>query len=353
MNLFYQLFFRKFLFSLDPEIAHELTCSILAQVEKSNLLRRVVSKLTQTKSKPISLFGLDFPNCLGLAAGLDKNGQFSGFSSALGFGHVEVGTVTPLAQPGNPKPRLFRYPKEEALINRMGFNNLGAKALVDRLKLYNPKGNRISPIGINIGKGIKTSFENAIDDYLEAFSIVVSQADYLTINISSPNTPGLRNLQHKDFLDPLLCSIRDKNVKWAKKNKCLPLPCLLKISPDENFNSLEKIISLALSNCIDGIIATNTTIKRNRSLQTNFVETGGLSGRPLQHASLEVIKFVVRESNQRLPVIGAGGICDSESAHKKLDAGASLLQLYTSFIYNGPLFPSRLVHSLNSRYEWI
>lgn len=352
MSLVYQLFLRKFLFSLEPEVAHDMTCFLLSKGERSILLRKFLTRLTRTKGKSIRLFGLSFPNCIGLAAGLDKNGQFSGLSSSLGFGHVEVGTVTPLAQPGNPKPRLFRYEKEEALVNRMGFNNRGANALVKRLRLTNPKGARLSPVGINIGKGANTTIDNAIEDYLDAFSVVASQADYITINISSPNTSGLRDLHQDEFLHPLLESVRSKNLQWAKENECCPLPCLLKISPDEDFNSLGRIINLAFSNDIDGLIATNSTTRRRNFINKKSVERGGLSGRPLQDRSLQVIKFVVKEANQKLPVVGVGGICDSESAHKKLDAGASLLQLYTSFIYNGPFFPFRLVNSLHSRYNW-
>ena len=190
MNSLYQSFFRKILFRLEPEQAHDLTCGILGYAETIPIIKKIISQFLRVESKNISLFGLNFSNCVGLAAGLDKNGMFPGISSSLGFGHIEVGTVTPLPQPGNPKPRLFRYPEEKALVNRMGFNNVGAKAVVERLARYNPIGSRVSPIGINIGKGKNTLPEKAINDYLIGFETVVEQADYITINISSPNTPG-------------------------------------------------------------------------------------------------------------------------------------------------------------------
>ncbi len=352
VNTIYQHFFRKLLFKLDPETAHDLTCDILGVAETLPFVRNSISRILKTPDHKISLFGLSFPNCLGLAAGLDKNAMFSGVSSALGFGHIEVGTVTPVSQPGNPKPRLFRYPDQRALINRMGFNNLGSEALAERLNKYNPKGSRTSPVGINIGKAKNTSPDLAIEDYLSAFKNVASQADYITINISSPNTIGLRLLHQKDFLDPLLNSIQSLNKQLSTKSFQRPLPCLIKISPDEDFNSLETIIQIALENKIDGIIATNTTLKRYPSNSGSFFEKGGLSGEPLALDSLEIIKFITKETNNMLPVIGVGGINDTNSAHKKLDAGASLLQLYTALIYNGPLFPSRLVKSLKTRYLW-
>lgn len=349
-DFLYQILLRNFLFKLEPEKAHDLASCVLGFAERIPIFRKTFSRLLHVKSNPVSLFGISFPNILGLAAGLDKNGMFSGVSSSLGFGHVEVGTVTPIPQPGNDKPRLFRYPEKHALVNRMGFNNLGASALVERLRKFNPKGRRLSPVGINIGKGKNTPPEKAIEDYLLGFKIVFEQADYVTINISSPNTPGLRLLHQQSFLAPLLQEIHQLNSDMASSHSIRPLPCLLKISPDENFKELENIISLALEHHVDGIIATNTTVSRTKD-QRDF-EAGGLSGKPLGESSLQTIKFIVRESCNRLPVIGVGGICNFETAHKKLDAGASLLQLYTSFIYNGPIFPFQLVNSLNKRFSW-
>jgi len=352
VNIIYQHFFRKLLFKLDPETAHDLTCDMLGFAETLPFVRKSISKILKTPKHEISLFGLKFPNCLGLAAGLDKNAMFSGISSSLGFGHIEVGTVTPDPQPGNPKPRLFRYPNQRSLVNRMGFNNFGSKAIVERLSKYNPKGSRMSPVGINIGKAKNTAPDFAIEDYLSAFKNVAPQADYITINISSPNTVGLRLLHRKDFLSPLLKSLQSLNKQLSIKSFQRPLPCLIKISPDEDYNSLETIIQIALENKIDGIIATNTTLKRYPSEPKSFLEKGGLSGEPLALDSLEIIKFITKETNNMLPVIGVGGIHNTESAHKKLDAGASLLQLYTALIYNGPFFPSHLVKSLKTRYLW-
>jgi dihydroorotate dehydrogenase len=334
---------------LDPEKAHDLTCDFLGFAETIPFARQVIKRFYQFESPSISLFGLNFPNCIGLAAGLDKNAMFSSISSSLGFGHVEVGTLTPNAQPGNPQPRLFRYPESEALVNRMGFNNHGAIAAVERLRKYNPKGKRLSPVGINIGKGKETPPEEAIEDYLHGFKIVSTQADFITINISSPNTPGLRLLHQKSFLDPLLEEVQKLNKSLASKNSSKLIPCLLKISPDEDFKGLESIISSALDYEIDGLIATNTTTSRKNS---DF-EMGGLSGKPLEERSLQSIKFIVKESENKIPVIGVGGIHDTESANKKLDAGSSLLQLYTSLIYKGPSFPSQLASSLNSRFAWL
>ena len=311
---------------------------------------KVLRSLIRVNDNPVKLFGLTFPNCVGLAAGLDKNGMFARISSALGFGHVEVGTVTPEAQAGNSLPRLFRYPNQVALVNRMGFNNLGAKAIVARLQKYYPKDTRISPVGVNIGKGKNTAPEKALDDYVSAFRCVAPQADYVTINISSPNTPGLRLLHNKNFLEPLLHGIKQTRLSVSKNHFKKSTPCLLKISPDEDFKNLEAIIGLAIEYDFDGIIATNTTIQRD--FADEFNEAGGLSGKPLEDMSLEVIKFIAKETKQKLPVIGVGGILDTESAHKKLDAGASLLQIYTGYVYNGPLFPSRLVNSLNTRFNW-
>ena len=352
MNTIYQHFFRKLLFALEPETAHDITCGALGIAETLPFIKKSIGKIIKTPNQEIFLFGLKFRNCLGLAAGLDKDGVFSGISAALGFGHVEVGTVTPEAQPGNPKPRLFRYPNQGSLVNRMGFNNLGSKALCKRLCKYNPKGSRLSPVGVNIGKAKNTSPELAINDYLTSFENVATQADYITINISSPNTPGLRLLHQKDFLEPLLKSLQSKNESLCGKLIEKPLPCLIKISPDEDYNSLETIIQIALDNEISGIIATNTTLKRFASNPKSYFEKGGLSGKPLAQDSLEVIRFITKETNNLLPVIGVGGINDAESAHKKLDAGASLLQLYTALIYNGPLFPSCLIKSLNTRHLW-
>ena len=348
MNLFYKSLIRPLAFRLDPELAHDYACRILGVAERSSVIKSLARFLFRTDSTPIDLMGLRFPNHIGQAAGLDKNGRFPGISSALGFGHIEVGTVTPGGQPGNERPRLFRYPKINALVNRMGFNNKGSKALADYVSSVYPKPERMSPLGINIGKSKGTPLHEAIDDYLSAFTDVVDQADYVALNISSPNTPDLRKLHRREYLEPLLSEIKSHNAAWAKKKGCKPVPCLLKISPDEGYRSIGNIVDLAVEHSFDGIIATNTSA---RITQGGYgrLEKGGLSGMPIEKSSNRIIRFISRVTDNRLPIIGVGGVFDNDSATRKLDAGASLLQLYTSFVYNGPSFPSQLANSLAYR----
>lgn len=349
MSLFYHKLLRPLLFKLDPEQAHDIACNALGFAERFKITKVLARSLFNTESTPIEIMGLRFPNHVGQAAGLDKNGLFPGISSSLGFGHIEVGTVTPKGQPGNHKPRMFRYPKFNALVNRMGFNNAGSEALAEQIAKVYPKRERFSPLGINIGKSKDTSLDNALDDYLAAFSDVAPQADYIAVNISSPNTPDLRDLHQEKHLKPLLANIRSHNLSWSKSNDCSPIPCLLKISPDEDYRSLEKIVSLALDYSFDGIIATNTSIYRNQESQGIRFEKGGLSGMPIERKSTESIRFVAKLTNHKLPIIGVGGIFDRDSALRKLEAGASLVQIYTSFVYEGPFFPSKLANSLAYR----
>ena len=353
MSLFYKKFLRPLFFSLDAEVVHELVCRNLAYLEKSELAKKLIGNALVSNSSPINLFGLSFPNQLGLAAGLDKDGRFPGISSALGFGHIEVGTITPKSQPGNAKPRLFRYPKDGALINRMGFNNDGAKRLIERLETSYPKGKRISPVGVNIGKGKETPIRDASKDYIKALDVVAEQADYITINISSPNTPELRKLQNKGHLDSLLGEISNRRDHWCKVNQGKSLPLLLKLSPDESFASIERIIGTANDLGFDGVIATNSSTGRYNLKMPQNHESGGLSGKPIEKRSIDVIRFISILTNSRFPIIGVGGIYDTDSALRKLDAGASLLQIYTSFIYEGPLFPSTLVKSLSYRKSFL
>lgn len=347
MSLLYENLLRPFLFKFDPELVHDVACNFLGFANRSQVLKFITKSLVRTQSPSVELFGLNFPGYVGQAAGLDKDGRFPGISSALGFGHVEVGTVTPGGQSGNAKPRLFRYPDSGALVNRMGFNNKGSEALAKHISKFYPKGKRISPLGINIGKSKSTPLDQAVDDYLTAFTDVFLQADYIAINISSPNTPDLRNLHRENHLVPLLKSIRSRNLEMAQKLDQAPLPCLLKISPDEDYNSLERIVSHAIDNSFDGIIATNTSAGRVNGSQA--FEKGGLSGRPIEHKSSQIIRFISRLTDFKFPIIGAGGIFNEDDALRKLDAGASLLQIYTSFVYNGPFFPSALANSLAYR----
>lgn len=349
MVLLYENLLRPLLFKFDPELAHELACNLMGIANRSQVLKFITKSLVRTQQTSVELFGLNFPGYIGQAAGLDKDGCFPGVSSALGFSHVEVGTVTPGGQSGNARPRLFRYPAFGALVNRMGFNNKGSKALAEHISKFYPKGKRHSPLGINIGKSKKTPLDQASDDYLTAFSDVARQADYVAINISSPNTPDLRDLHQEDYLLPLLKKIRAKNLEWAKKHDSDPVPCLLKISPDEDFKSLERIVTLAIDNSFDGIIATNTSISRKTIPQMTSFEKGGLSGKPIENKSTQTIRFISRLTDFKFPIIGVGGIFNEEDASRKLDAGASLLQIYTSFVYKGPLFPSKLANSLAYR----
>lgn len=351
MDYTYQLLIKPLLFRLEPEAAHDITVSLLKLLEQSMLAKKFLRKYFQTCGSPVSICGLNFPNQIGLAAGLDKNGQFPGISSALGFGHVEVGTVTPKPQPGNEKPRLFRIPKDKSLINRMGFNNYGAEALRRRIVKSYPKDKRSSLLGINIGKGRDTPLCDAADDYIYCFDQLVEVADYFTINVSSPNTPNLRVLQQKEFLDPLLKSLDLANSSYSKKSQNEKIPCFLKVSPDETFSSLEKIIEIALSRNISGIIATNTT-NYSPGRNKHFQKGGWSGGSYLEKKANAIIKFIAQITNNNLPIIGVGGVCDANTAIRKLDLGASLVQLYTSFIYEGPRLPKEILLGIEKRNSW-
>jgi len=327
MNLYALL--RPFLFQLEPEEAHYFTVHNLQLVGKVPLLLQLMGGRVQHPSLRRQLFGLDFPNPVGLAAGLDKNGDVIDEMGALGFGFVEIGTITPQPQPGNDKPRLFRLPKDEALINRMGFNNVGAEVAAQKLKRR--KSNVI--VGANIGKNKITSNEDAVRDYEFCFKTLFDYADYFVVNVSSPNTPGLRELQDKDMLTSILNALQDINHSKEK-----PKPILLKIAPDLTNEQIDDVIAVVQQTKIQGIVATNTTISReglNYSSQEieNF-GAGGLSGKPLTKRSTEVIAYIKTHSS--IPVIGVGGIMNVADALEKINAGADLIQLYTGFIYKGP-----------------
>src|SRR5205807_5880664 len=278
-----------------------------------------------------------FPNPIGLAAGFDKNGVAIPAWAALGFGFVEMGTVTARAQPGNPRPRIFRYPEQEALVNRLGFNNDGAESVAARLrKLRGSRRWPQIPVGINIGKSKVTPIENATDDYLHSFRLLHEFADYLVLNVSSPNTPGLRSLQEHDALEQLLRAIRDENQTTR-------IPILLKIAPDVSLSDLDQIIATCEANEIAGIIAANTTLDHS-AIPASLDQAGGLSGRPLREKSTELIRAITARS--RLPVMASGGIVDAASAREKLEAGAQLLQVYTGYIYRGPGLLREIVENL-------
>jgi dihydroorotate dehydrogenase len=297
--------------------------------------------------RPVECFGLKFPNAVGLAAGFDKNGRAWPAAAALGFGHVEIGTVTLQAQPGNPKPRAFRYPADEAVINRMGFNNDGAAALAARLAKQSGPGRRVIPLGINLGKTKVAPLEQATEDYLGSFRLLADHADYLVINVSSPNTPGLRELQDAAWLRPLLAALVGENQTRVAAGQARR-PLLLKIAPDLTFPQIDAALGVIDELKLDGIIATNTTLARpGRLAEAN--EAGGLSGRPLRRRSTEIINYIARATGGRLPIIGVGGIMDEESAGEKLDAGATLVQLYTGLIYRGPFFAREIAWALAQR----
>ena len=275
-------------------------------------------------------------------------------SASLGFGHVEIGTVTPKSQSGNTKPRLFRYPKYNALVNRMGFNNDGVDVIIKRINKFYPKGNRTVPLGINIGKSRQTEISDAHEDYIYCLRKSHGQADYITINISSPNTKNLRELHKDSYIKPLLKNLVSVNQELAKRYKSSPVPLLLKISPDEKFITIENIVCLAKELGFSGVIAANTSAERLHNNTVESFEHGGLSGEPLEIKSNNLIKFISKVTNYDFPIIGVGGIGSTDAAIKKLDSGATLLQIYTPLVYEGPFFPSKLIHSLKHRKrKWV
>ena len=322
----YELFVRPLLFSLDAETAHHVTMRLLGRSSQFDVALNAL-KLFRPRPKPITLFGLKFPNPIGLAPGLDKNGVALPAWAALGFGFIEIGTVTAKAQPGNPKPRIFRLPEQQALINRLGFNNDGADAIAQRLAALRVSGRWPAvPVGINIGKSRTTPLEQATDDYLYSFRMLRDFADYITLNISSPNTPGLRELQQPEKLSELLYAI-------GKQAGTAPKPLVVKISPDLSDTELKAILAVCEENGVSGIIATNTTLDHS-SIATQLDQAGGLSGGPLRDKSTALVREIATRST--IPVIASGGIFDAESAMEKFQAGAVLIQLYTGLVYRGP-----------------
>ena len=351
MGKYYEPLVRPILFRRDSERAHELGVTGMAWLAAMAPLRRAVEFLTRrgfAETKPVSAFGLTFPNSVGLAAGFDKNARAWPAAAALGFGHVEIGTVTALAQPGNPKPRMFRYPDQEAVINRMGFNNDGSEAVAARLARQAPVGRRRIPLGINLGKSKVTEIERAADDYLESFQRLADHADYLVLNVSSPNTPNLRQLQDESRLRELLQAITSANRGRAKEQGKRRVPVLLKIAPDLTWPQVDAVLGVIAEYQLDGIIATNTTLARPGPFAT-VNEAGGLSGAPLRRRSTEIVNYISRVTLGRLPIIGVGGITNVESAAEKLDAGATLVQIYSGMIYRGPFFAAEVARGLMER----
>jgi len=330
---------RKVLFQFDAETIHELTIKGLKSTGKSPL-NAFYKQAVQ--DKPVTVMGINFPNPVGLAAGLDKNGECINAFAAMGFGFVEVGTVTPRPQPGNDKPRIFRLPEANAVINRMGFNNKGVDYLVSQVQSANFKG----VLGINIGKNKDTPEENAKDDYIHCMRKVYNFATYITVNISSPNTPGLRSLQYGEALNELLSALKaEQKVLADQYDKYVPVA--VKIAPDLTAEEVQSIAKSLIDNNIDGVIATNTTLSREGVEGLEFgTEQGGLSGQPVKEKSTQVIKLLSEALDNKLPIIGVGGIASSDDANEKLVAGASLVQVYTGFIYQGPPLVKEIVNGL-------
>lgn len=323
--------------SKDPETVHNFALAFLKLVGMYPL-RSLVSWLAECENPELKqkIFGLDFKSPIGLAAGFDKEAIAMPGEQALGFGFLEVGTASRYAQPGNPPPRLFRLEQDEALINRMGFNSLGARALTERLSV---KKNIKIPVGVSIGKTKITPLEKAAEDYLGSFTELYPYADYFAINVSSPNTPGLRELQDKSFLVDIISGLKDYRAKQS-----IQKPILVKISPDLSFEAINEILEVCKSYKIDGIIAVNTTISRE-GLLNQINETGGLSGKPLRQRSTEIIKYIHKQM-PNLSIIGVGGIFTAQDAYEKIKAGASLVQIYTGFIYEGPFMVKRISQGL-------
>ncbi|WP_407429738.1 quinone-dependent dihydroorotate dehydrogenase [Arcticibacter sp.] len=333
----YQLL-KPLLFQFAPENIHHIVTSMLKNgnmIPGVPFLQKSVFHLDDPRLER-EVFGLKFKNPVGLGAGFDKNAALVDELSHFGFGFIEIGTVTPLPQPGNDQPRMFRLPMDEALINRMGFNNEGAEVAATRLKFLKRKG---LIVGGNIGKNKITPNEEAVSDYIKAFDALFDVVDYFVVNVSSPNTPGLRALQEKGPLKEILNTLQQRN---SKNN--ISRPILLKIAPDLTNEQLDDIIEIVTETKIAGVIATNTTISRDnlRSPQNLKSETGGLSGKPLTKRSTEVIRYLSEKSNKAFPIIGVGGIHSAQDALDKLDAGASLVQIYTGFIYEGPILIKRI-----------
>ena len=331
----YKLLIRPILFLFSPETSHHIVVFLL-KIPGVGFLLGLFYKYEDARLER-KLFGLTFPNPVGLAAGFDKDAKFFDDITSCGFGFIEVGTVTPKAQPGNEQPRLFRLPEDEALINRMGFNNDGVEAMVERLK---KRKNFKVIIGGNIGKNKTTPNEKAIDDYEYCFEKLFDYVDYFVVNVSSPNTPGLRELQEKEPLKRILNRLMELRTNRQLKVGSSQKPILLKIAPDLTNEQLDDIINIVRETKIDGVVATNTTISREGlKSQVSYlisIGSGGLSGKPLAKRSTEVIRYLSEKSNKNFPIIASGGIHSAEDAIEKLNAGASLVQLYTGFIYEGP-----------------
>jgi dihydroorotate dehydrogenase len=347
MSCVYRRLIRPVLFLQDSEAIHNRTLRALGVVSRSSAACTMARTIYGAPSLPIDVFGLAFPNPVGLAAGMDKQAEAVPAWAALGFGFSELGGVTAHAQPGNPMPRMFRAIPDLALVNRMGFNNGGAEALSCRLAHWHYCSRwPAHPVGINLGKSKITANEEAARDYAASFRLLKDLADFFVVNVSSPNTPNLRQLQDKTALEDILAALQELNREPAK-------PILVKVAPDLSFEALDEILDLACRRNLSGIVATNTTITRpatsSESLRRTYNETGGLSGRPLRERSTEVIRHIYRQSQGTLPIIGVGGIFNADDAWEKITAGSSLIQVYTGLVYEGPAIVKNIVRGLKRK----
>ena len=350
---FYQRYLKPFLFRHDPEEIHHKTLSALAIIGRSPTLCDLLTNVVDVPSLPTEVSGLQFPNPIGLAAGMDKNGIAVPAWAALGLGFCEIGGVTQYPQPGNPKPRLFRSPKTEAIINRMGFNNLGADAIHSTLS--RSAGTNATPLGINLGKSKRTPLEEAHSDFAYSFEKLWSLGDFFVVNVSSPNTPGLRELQDRDSLRTILKTLVDSNSRMATRQPSnSPVkPLFVKIAPDLSLTAIDDVIDLALSFGVEGIVATNTTISRPETPDTPspkvYQEMGGLSGKPLRQKSTEIIRHIATQTQGKLKLIGVGGIDSAESAWEKITSGANLCQIYSGLVYHGPGLVRSIVKGISEQ----
>jgi dihydroorotate dehydrogenase len=373
MGWLHKKVFRPLLFRQDSERAHNFAVAQLARASKNKFTCGLVEKIYGSPALPTEVFGLKFPNPVGLAAGMDKHAAALPGWAALGFGFTELGGVTWHAQEGNPKPRIFRAVADEAVINRMGFNNSGADAMAQKLSDWKKSGRWPNhPVGINLGKSKITPLEKAAEDYANSFRVLHGLADFFVVNVSSPNTPNLRKLQDKAALNEILAAIQEVQ----KRDECrvtsdkqgdaashhasrithhASKPILVKVAPDLSFDALDEILELVAPRNIAGIVATNTTISRpqtsDAALQKIYAEAGGLSGRPLRARSTEIIRHLFKQTNGKVPIIGVGGIFSADDAWEKITAGASLVQIYTGMVYEGPGVAKKIVTGLRQRLE--
>ncbi len=357
MSWFYRNALRPVLFTQDAESIHNRTMGLLNWAGRHPKVCEAMQSFLGAPELPVELFGLRFPNPVGLAAGMDKNAVALPAWAAMGFGFTELGAATWHAQPGNPQPRVFRAIAEEAIVNRMGFNNLGAEAIAEKLAEWKKLGRwPRHPVGMNLGKSKITALDKAAEDYANSFRVLRPHLDFFVVNVSSPNTPNLRQLQDKSALDEIFAALQEVQKDWRGPQSAIAgreSPILVKVAPDLSFEALDEILELVGPRQIAGIVATNTTISRpspeSSEAKRVYADTGGLSGRPLRSRSTEVIRHLHRRTMGKLPIIGVGGIFTAEDAWEKIAAGASLVQVYTGLVYEGPTICRNIVNGLRSR----